>query len=961
VEARDQAGGDRDFLLLGLPADSDWVLTAPYEYDRALIRNPLMYELSRQAGRYAPRTRQVELYLNTDGGPVSAADYFGVYTLTEKIKRGQARVDVAEISPLDNAGAAVTGGYVLKIDRADPGESGFAAGGQILRYVDPDEPQITSSQEAWLTSWFNDFRYSLTAADFHDPVTGYAKWIDPSSFVDHHILNVAAKNVDAFRLSAYLHKDRLRRLTAGPLWDFDRSLESVDGRDNNYNTWRGETGDQGTDYFRYIWYADLFRDENFWQHWIDRYDELRRGTLSTANVQSTVDAQAAELAEAAVRNFTKWSDKPARFGGWSGEIANLRTWFTNRLNWMDNQFTRPPVADTAGGPVASGSRVNLTSPSLSKPGAVIYYTTDGSDPRLFDVTTGQQVITDTFISRTGPVKVHLPTADPGIAWRDGSAFDDAAWWSGTQGVGYDDTSLYDPYISFNLESPPPERRMKGVVQSCYLRYHFAATAQQISPLAFLKLRVRCDDGMAVWLNGTRLPASINEPSTLLWNSGATTNTLDAVALQFAEYIVPNPQAVLREGDNVLAVQGLNAGSASTDFLIQLELLGGIYPANAPEASPQAQVWNGPLTITATTHLVARAYDPAGPFTPYPYTGAGSGQTPVGSHWSSPLRLSLLVGTQPASAANLTISEMMYHPGPLTEAEMAAGYTDRSDFEYLVLMNTGSVPVDLTGIRFTGGIEFTMPLGASCVLAPGERGILVRNRAAFEMRSVPGLNILGEYRDKLSNAGEQLTLNGAGGEVIFSMVWDDGEDWPDGVDGEGYSMVRLPGAGLSNSSGWRRSLDVNGEAQSPAPLSFAAWQAVYFPEGGPDADPLADPDRDGTSNAAEYASAMNPRSATEAAEPVARSVVKEGVPCVQIKVRRRPGTSAWLMETSTDLVTWSPVPADPVVSSCPDGRETVSWCFPQTAARASYRARADVSVQGRLRSPTPAGKGGLQRR
>ena len=47
-------------------------------------------------------------------------------------------------------------------------------------------------------------------------------------------------------------------------------MDSADTRDNNYSTWRGETGDLGTDYFRYTWYNELFADKNFWQQWIDR-------------------------------------------------------------------------------------------------------------------------------------------------------------------------------------------------------------------------------------------------------------------------------------------------------------------------------------------------------------------------------------------------------------------------------------------------------------------------------------------------------------------------------------------------------------------------------------------------------------------------------------------------------------------------------------------------------------------
>jgi len=57
VEARDDFGEDRDIAPLGLPEESDWILYAAYNFDRALIRNALIYELSNQVGRYAVRTR----------------------------------------------------------------------------------------------------------------------------------------------------------------------------------------------------------------------------------------------------------------------------------------------------------------------------------------------------------------------------------------------------------------------------------------------------------------------------------------------------------------------------------------------------------------------------------------------------------------------------------------------------------------------------------------------------------------------------------------------------------------------------------------------------------------------------------------------------------------------------------------------------------------------------------------
>ena len=85
MEMQDEFGQDKNLSLIGMPNESDWVLWGPYNFDLTLMHNPFIFELSRQIGRYAPRTRFVELYMNTGGGALSTADYFGVYALMEKI------------------------------------------------------------------------------------------------------------------------------------------------------------------------------------------------------------------------------------------------------------------------------------------------------------------------------------------------------------------------------------------------------------------------------------------------------------------------------------------------------------------------------------------------------------------------------------------------------------------------------------------------------------------------------------------------------------------------------------------------------------------------------------------------------------------------------------------------------------------------------------------------------------
>ena len=106
IEVREYQGSDTssvDVSLFGLPPADDWVLHGPY-VDKSMLRNALAYWLFRQAGRYAPRTKHFDLYIN--------GVYRGVYVLVEKIKRGKYRVNVSKLKEDDLAGDSLTGGYI---------------------------------------------------------------------------------------------------------------------------------------------------------------------------------------------------------------------------------------------------------------------------------------------------------------------------------------------------------------------------------------------------------------------------------------------------------------------------------------------------------------------------------------------------------------------------------------------------------------------------------------------------------------------------------------------------------------------------------------------------------------------------------------------------------------------------------------------------------------------------------
>ena len=168
---------DFDVSLAGLPAESDWVLHAPYNFDRAILRNQFFMELSNRIGVYAPRTQAVEVYFNRGDGVVSQRDYAGTYVLMEKIKRGKNRLDIQKITPQDSDpnSVEITGGYIFKIDRADPAEPQFSAGGQQINWVEPKSPRgrgepdqkATPEQEDWIQAYINDFRRTLNDPDIN--------------------------------------------------------------------------------------------------------------------------------------------------------------------------------------------------------------------------------------------------------------------------------------------------------------------------------------------------------------------------------------------------------------------------------------------------------------------------------------------------------------------------------------------------------------------------------------------------------------------------------------------------------------------------------------------------------------------------------------------------------------------------------------------------------------------------
>ena len=354
VEIQDDNGNDKDVSVLQLPAESDWVLNGPYS-DKTLMRNFLAYEFSNRIGRYASRTRFVEVFLNDSGdATIKKGHYIGVYLLIEKIKRGKNRVDIQSLKResasvtekgQQKTSSEISGGYILKIDKRDHYDTYFYTRyGTRLLHVYPKGHEISNAQKAWIQNYMNEFETALAGSDFKDPARGYAKYIDIDSFIDHFIINELFKNTDGFRNSTYMYKDRDGKLEMGPVWDFNLSM----GNSVFYNAWETSNWLIYTNPVPF-WWERLLMDEDFKQRLIRRWKALRKNELATSKLLGEIDRTAEYLSEAQTRNFERWPVLGRRVFGNPGpylptykqEVQQLKTWLQARLKWMDQHIKSP--------------------------------------------------------------------------------------------------------------------------------------------------------------------------------------------------------------------------------------------------------------------------------------------------------------------------------------------------------------------------------------------------------------------------------------------------------------------------------------------------------------------------------------------------------------------------------------------------------------------------------------------
>ena len=173
------------------------------------------------------------------------------------------------------------------------------------------------------------------------------------------------------------------------------------------------------------------------------------------------------------------------------------------------------------------------------------------------------------------------------------------------------------------------------------------------------------------------------------------------------------------------------------------------------------------------------------------------------------KLGVLVTTNkylgnPTPAQNaLRVTEIMYHP-PLPPS----GPFGSEEYEYIELRNISASPLNLNGVHFAQGIEFTF---GNITLPAGAYILVVKNIAAFESRYGPGFNIAGQYIGSLDDNGENIEIQDAVGEKVQDFSYNN--SWYPITDGAGASLViindQAPWDSWGLKASWRPSTYDNG--------------------------------------------------------------------------------------------------------------------------------------------------------
>ncbi len=692
------------------------------------IRDEFSRRTQLDLGQPASHGTYVHLYLN--------GLYWGVYNVCER--------------PDDSFSAAYFGGDKDEYDIITGGSRGIST------------TQVKAgNKEAW-----NEIMRLAQAGHFEQPENYQAiqQYVDVENLIDYMLLIFYTGNRDAPTIIGgngtpwNFYTSRLRKPGAGLktfVWDAEWCLEEPDRNVVNFHRGRDNPA---------LIFQQLRSNPEFLMKVADRAHKhfFNQGAMTAGKSMERYSMLAEKIRQAIVGESARWGDarggRPkTRNEDWQNEINRLlTTYFPVRTEIVIQQLkdsnlypsVEAPVFNHAGGTVNSGFPLTMRSEKIVE-------------------------ISTPLIAMASTWRYHQSGNALSAAWKNPD-YDDANWLSGE--------ALF--YVE-NSRLPATKKTPLDLGRTTYyFRNRFTLDTGLDLEQTTINLETILDDGAVIYLNGVEL-FRIGMPDGPIQYSDYANRTVSNAVLEGPFSL---PGTLLRNGDNVIAVEVHQTNANSSDIVFGLKLdavttnkknpivLPIYYTTDGSDPrldggtlNPSAFRYEQPIEIYDNVHIRARALD--------------------GNTWSALNEISLSTEIPIQDVATLReflrVSEVMYNP-------IGGG-----QFEFLELYNSSSIlPIRLDGLAFTRGIQLEFP--AETIIPPDGYLLLSKvgttaERMAFQAHyyiddTIP---ILAPYAGQLANEGERITLSSLPtGEEILSFAYSDNRGWPIQADGAGHSLVPI---------------------------------------------------------------------------------------------------------------------------------------------------------------------------
>lgn len=305
--------------ILGMPGHKRWVLLANW-MDRTMLRNSVAFKISGLTDlEWTPRGESVELVLN--------GKHTGNYYLCEQIKIDENRVNINEMVSSDIEGDDITGGYLMELDTYFDEVNKFKSDIRNLPYMfkEPDEEQLSIQQLEYMKNYVNALEYALYDDEMF-AAGKYSDYIDVDSYIDWWFVYELAQNSEpGHPKSCYMYKDKLCKMKAGPVWDFDcATFIPKEGRYSTRNS---------------IYYGRLFTDPLFVQRVKERWNVLK---AKFDTVDDFIDEEKNRLQKSADINIGMWpisirvnEDESLPY---NDAVERMKSAYNAKLQWLDAQI-----------------------------------------------------------------------------------------------------------------------------------------------------------------------------------------------------------------------------------------------------------------------------------------------------------------------------------------------------------------------------------------------------------------------------------------------------------------------------------------------------------------------------------------------------------------------------------------------------------------------------------------------